>query len=87
MTYYYKNMDISKLLSGTGGITPGYENFPDHGIPTSSIELPLNLSYLYKGTDVSNYSTAFTIAFGAGTSQVILPNNANPGVSFTPLKI
>lgn len=77
MTYYYKNQDISSLLSGTGGTTPGYINFPNHGMPSTNIEKPLSLSYQYNGTDISNYCTAFTLQYNSSSSF-------NPGID-TPI--
>lgn len=81
-TYMYKGVPISALVSGTGGTNPGYINFPPHGPANSDLGKPFPFLYSYQGTDISNYCSAVTVAYGAGASATILPNNVNAAVTY-----
>jgi len=85
--YFYNGVDISNLIvSSTTSAPPSYTNFPRSIAPTynsTGLDKPYNFSYQYNGNDVSNYSTAYGIAFNAGNSGSItttIPNTT--GYSF-----
>ncbi len=85
--YLFYGVDISNLIThGTTSAPPSYTGFPISTAPTytsTKLDKPYNFSFQYNGNDVSNYTTAYSLAFNGGSSGSIsttIPNT--PGVSF-----
>ena len=87
--YFFNGVNISDLIqSGTTSAPPSnvYTGFPTSTAPTyktTGLDKPYNFSFLYNGSDVSNYATAYGIGFNAGTSGAIPTSIPGaPGYSF-----
>lgn len=85
--YFFNGVDISNLIThGTTSAPPSYTGFPKSISPTyttTGLDKPHNFLYNFNGSDISNYATAYSLAFNGGTSGSIstaIPNM--PGYSF-----
>lgn len=84
MSYSFNGINIGNLIQGGSTSVPGYTGFPESTpfVYGSGLDKPYNFSYMYNGTDVSNYTTAYNLSYTSGESATIPTAIGNTGYSF-----
>jgi hypothetical protein len=69
--YLFNGVNVANLIINGSTTVPGYTSFPKSSpcqYTSTGLDKPYNFSYMYNGTDVSNYATAYGFTYNGGNT-------------------